>query len=75
MMITNSLNIVFFYIFFLLHANVIFVLNIVNLVAVLFKGGSIIYYCDNILKPPELINWFMSVIMISSFFGTVFFGW
>ncbi|MCS3431426.1 glycoside-pentoside-hexuronide (GPH):cation symporter [Klebsiella sp. BIGb0407] len=50
---------------------IMFILNIVNLVAVLFKGGSIIYYCNYVLKSPELSSWFMSAIIIASFFGAV----
>jgi len=51
---------------------IMFILNIVNLVAVLFKGGSIIYYCSYVLKSPELSSWFMSAIIIAGFFGAVF---
>ncbi|WP_113632961.1 glycoside-pentoside-hexuronide (GPH):cation symporter [Pectobacterium peruviense] len=46
-----------------------FTLNVVNLIAVLFKGGSTIYYCNYVLKRPDISTYLLTAAIVSGIIG------
>ncbi|MBA5235530.1 MFS transporter [Pectobacterium aroidearum] len=46
-----------------------FTLNVVNLIAVLFKGGSAIYYCSYVLNRPDISTYLLTTVIISGTIG------
>lgn len=46
-----------------------FTLNVVNLIAVLFKGGSAIYYCNYVLNRPDISTYLLTTVIISGTIG------
>ncbi|MFS2223118.1 glycoside-pentoside-hexuronide (GPH):cation symporter [Pantoea sp. B65] len=49
----------------------LFVLNIVNLVAVIFKTGVIIYFCNYVINRPDLSSTFLTVALVSGLAGAL----
>ncbi|RLM22658.1 symporter YagG [Brenneria alni] len=51
---------------------IMFTLNVVNLIAVIFKGGVAIYYVNSVMKRPELATPLLSVVFLSGIAGAIF---
>lgn len=49
----------------------LFILNVVNLVAVIFKAGVVIYFCNYVLSRPDLVTTFLTVSIVAAFFGAL----
>ena len=50
---------------------ILFTLNVVNLVAVLFKGGTTLYYVNHILQHPELGTLLLTATLASGIIGAI----
>lgn len=50
---------------------ILFLLNVVNLVAVLFKNGSTLYYVNNVMHKPELGSLLLTATLASGVFGAM----
>lgn len=53
----------------------LFILNVVNLVAVIFKGGVIIYFCRYVLLRPDLSSTFLTVSIVAGLAGAIVAGY
>lgn len=50
---------------------ILFILNVVNLVAVLFKGGTTLYFVNSIMNRPELGSLLLTATLASGVFGAM----
>ncbi len=50
---------------------ILFTLNVVNLVAVIFKMGSIIYFCNYVLHRSDMSSVMITISIISGLAGTI----
>ncbi|PWC17649.1 glycoside-pentoside-hexuronide (GPH):cation symporter [Brenneria corticis] len=51
---------------------IMFTLNVVNLIAVIFKGGVAMYYVNSVMKRPDLATPLLSLIFLSGILGALF---
>lgn len=50
---------------------ILFTLNVVNLVAVIFKMGIIIYFCNYVLRRSDLSSMMITISIVSGLAGTI----
>lgn len=50
---------------------VLFLLNVVNLIAVLFKNGTTLYYVNSVMRSPELGTFLLTATLASGVFGAM----
>lgn len=50
---------------------IMFILNVVNLIAVIFKSGMAIYYVNNVMQRPELTAFLLTAVSVSAIIGAL----